>query len=194
MPRPRSENARQSVLAAMRRALAADGYDAVTIEGLAAAAGVSKQTIYRWWPSKAAILGEALLEGSLPGADVALPFSDDLTADLRGWFTLAGENLSRPENVALARALIAVTATDPERGAALNHRFADPVVSWIVARVTRAQEEGDVRPDVDAAAVADQFLAATSYSALLGRPLTAARVDALVELVTQGIAARPLGR
>lgn len=190
MPRPRSENARQSVLAAMRRALAADGYDAVTIEGLAAEAGVSKQTIYRWWGSKAAILGEALLEGSLPGADVALPFSADLAADLRAWFATAGEHLSRSENVELARALIAVTATDPELGAALNHRFADPIVTWIVARIARAQDEGAVRFDADPAAVADQFVAATSYAALLGRPLTADRVDALVDLVMHGLAVR----
>ena len=173
----------------MRSALAADGYDAVTIEGLAAEAGVSKQTIYRWWPSKAAILGEALLEGELPGADVSLPFSDDLAADLRGWFTTAGAHLSRPENVALARALIAVTATDPALGEALNHRFADPIVTWIVARVLRAQEDGSVRVDADPAAVADQFLATTSYAAMLGRPLKSDRVDALVDLVMRGIAA-----
>ena len=189
MPRPRSENARQAVLAAMRAALAADGYAAVTIEGLAAEAGVSKQTIYRWWPSKAAILGEALLEGALPGAEADLPFSSDLAADLRSWFTTAGEHLSRAENVELARALIAVTATDPELGEALNHRFADPIVSWIVARVTRAQEDGSVRADVDPAAVADQFVAATSYAALLGRPLTADRVEGLVDLVMRGVAA-----
>ena len=194
MPRPRSENARQSVLAAMRRALAADGYDATTIEGLAAEAGVSKQTIYRWWPSKAAILGEALLEGALPGADVELPFSDDLGADLRAWFTTAAEHLARAEHVELARALIAVTATDPQLGEALNHRFADPIVSWIVARVTRGQEDGSVRVDADPAAVADQFVATTSYAALLGRPLTEDRVDALVDLVMRGIAAPPGGR
>ena len=92
--------------------------------------------------------------------------------------------------MALARALIAVTATDPELGEALNHRFADPIVSWIVARVARGQEQGEVRADAVAAAVADQFLAATSYAALLGRPLTPERVDALVDLVMRGIAAR----
>ncbi|MBS1698018.1 MAG: TetR/AcrR family transcriptional regulator [Actinobacteria bacterium] len=173
----------------MRRALAGDGYDAVTIEGLAAEAGVSKQTIYRWWPSKAVILGEALLEGDLPGADVALPFSDDLAADLRSWFATAGEHLSRTENVELARALIAVTATDPELGAALNRRFADPIVSWVVARVARAQEEGAVRADADPTAIADQIVATTSYAALLGRPLTAERADALVDLVMRGISA-----
>src|SRR5690606_41300996 len=104
--RPRSEKARQSVLAAMRRALAADGYDAVTIEGLAAEAEVSKQTIYRWWPSKAAILGEALLEGALPGADVEGPMRDDLAADLRGWFSLLSVHEGGAPGGERARALI----------------------------------------------------------------------------------------
>ena len=51
--RPRSETARKAVLRAALRLVAAHGYRALTIEGIAAAAGVGKQTIYRWWPSKA---------------------------------------------------------------------------------------------------------------------------------------------
>ncbi|MGM7667609.1 TetR/AcrR family transcriptional regulator [Microbacterium sp. A93] len=188
MPRPRSEKARQAVLAAMRRALAAGGYGAVTIEGLAAEAEVSKQTIYRWWKSKAAILGEALLDGSLPGADVSLPMTDDLRTDLRAWFSAASAALGKPEVVALARALIAVTATDPELGDALNRRFADPIVEWITQRVERARDAGDVRADADAAVIADQFVAMVSYAALLGRPLSEERVDATVDVLLRGIA------
>lgn len=173
----------------MRRTIASGGYDAATIEGLAAEAEVSKQTIYRWWPSKAAILGEALLEGELPGADVPLAMTDDLAADLRAWFSAASAGLSSPESVALARALIAVTATDPELGDALNRRFAGPIVAWITERIARAKEAGDVRADADAEAIADQFVAMTSYSALQGRPLSEERVRATVELLLRGIGA-----
>ena len=120
MPRPRSEAARRSVLDAMRAAVVAGAYEAVTIEGLAETAGVAKQTIYRWWPSKAAILGEALLEGDLPGADVEVPITDDVRADLHAWFAAMSAGLGSPEGTALARALIAVTATDHELGLALN--------------------------------------------------------------------------
>ncbi|MGO2932409.1 TetR/AcrR family transcriptional regulator [Microbacterium sp.] len=185
MPRPRSEQARQSVLAAMRAALASDGYASVTIEGLAAEAGVSKQTIYRWWSSKAAILGEALLEGSLPSPD--LPVTDDLAADLRAWFSAMSTQAGDGASVELARALIAVTATDAELGAALNKRLADPIVEQIVARLEVARSRGDVRADLDAAAVADQFIAMSSYAALLGRPMDAARADAVVEVLMRGI-------
>lgn len=172
----------------MRRAISAEGYAAVTIEGLAAEADVSKQTIYRWWPSKAAILGEALLEGSIPGGDVRLPVTDDLEADLRAWFSAASVGLGEPESVALARALIAVTATDPDLGAALNARFASPIVEWVVARIAVAKDAGDVRADADAEAIADQFVATASYAALQGRPLTAERVRVTVDLLLRGIA------
>ena len=176
------------MLAAMRRALAADGYDAVTIEGLAAEAEVSKQTIYRWWPSKAAILGEALLEGELPTPD--LRATDDLATDLRAWFTAMSSRAEDGANTALARALIAVTATDPELGAALNARLAGPIVEQIVARLDVAQRAGQVRENVDAAAVADQFIAMSSYAALLGRPMNADRVEAAVDVLMRGMVAR----
>ena len=177
------------MLNAMRRALAAEGYEAVTIEGLAAEAGVSKQTIYRWWPSKAAILGEALLEGALPGAADPVPATADLAADLRAWFTAVSDGLARPEGLAVARALIAVTAADPALGAALNERLAGPIAAGIVARIDTARAAGDVRADVDATVLAEQFVAVASYEALLGRPLDRERVQAVIEIVLRGIAA-----
>lgn len=189
VPRPRSEKARQSVLDAMRAALSNHGYEAVTIEGLADAAGVSKQTIYRWWPSKSAILGEALLEGGFPAADVTVPFTGDLAADLRAWFSAMSTSLADADGVAIARALIVVTASDPELGLALNEKLAAPIREWVAARVALAVSAGDVRADVDAAAIADQFVAMASYAALLGRPLDAARVDATVGVLLRGIAA-----
>lgn len=188
VPRPRSEKARQSVLEAMRRALAADGYEAVTIEGLAESAEVSKQTIYRWWPSKAAILGEALLEGSVPGSDAVVPMTNDLGADLRAWFTAVSAGLARPEGVSLARALIEVTAADPELGLVLNERLAAPIREWVAERIARGRADGDVRADVDAAAVADEFIAIASYSALIGQPLSAQRVEETVVRLLRGIA------
>ncbi|WP_235282305.1 TetR/AcrR family transcriptional regulator [Microbacterium sp. SA39] len=189
MPRPRSEKARQSVLDAMRAALSSHAYEAVTIEGLAAEAEVSKQTIYRWWPSKAAILGEALLEGGLPGADVAVPFTPDLAADLRAWFSAMSASLADADGVAIARALIVITASDPELGLALNEKLAAPIREWVGSRVALAVSAGDVREDADAAAIADQFVAMASYAALLGRPLSDERVDATVSVLLRGISA-----
>ncbi|UNK70681.1 TetR/AcrR family transcriptional regulator [Microbacterium sp. H1-D42] len=190
MPRPRSEKARQAVMSAMRRALAEDSYAAVTIEGLATEAGVSKQTIYRWWPSKAAVLGEALLEGELPGSDAVVPTTDDLAADLRAWFAGVSAGQGDMVGIEVARALIAVTATDPELGLVLNERLAAPIREWVKTRLRQAVADGDVREDVDADVVADHFIATASYAALLGQPLSEQRVDAVVQMVMRGIGAR----
>lgn len=179
------------MLDAMRAALTGGGYEAVTIEGLAAEAEVSKQTIYRWWPSKAAILGEALLEGGLPGADVAVPYTTDLAADLRAWFSAMSASLADADGVAIARALIVITASDPELGLALNEKLAAPIREWVADRMSLAIIAGDVRDDADAAAIADQFVAMASYAALLGRPLGDERVDATVSVLLRGIAAAP---
>lgn len=171
----------------MRRALGAGEYGSVTIEGLASDAGVSKQTIYRWWSSKAAILGEALRDGTLPSLGTEPAMTDDLDADLRAWFHAAFSPDAAQERVEIARALIAVSATDPELGAVLNERLAAPVSAWVVDRITHAQRSGAVRPDVDPQTVADHLIATMTYSSLLGRTLD---IDQAVGLLLRGIAAR----
>jgi len=62
MARPRSEPTRRAILEAALDLIETDGYGRLTMEGIAKRAAVSKQTIYRWWPSPAAVLMEALNE------------------------------------------------------------------------------------------------------------------------------------
>src|ERR1700761_3428475 len=63
-PHRRNEQARIAVLHAADDLLAERGFAGVTIEGIAARAGVAKQTIYRWWPSKVEVLRDPLIEAS----------------------------------------------------------------------------------------------------------------------------------
>ena len=81
----RSEAARVAVLDATARLFAARGYDQLTMEGVAAEAGVSKQTIYRWWPSKGAIIADCLLEGRILGNSLRPPATGDVRLDLERW-------------------------------------------------------------------------------------------------------------
>lgn len=60
--RPRSEQARRAVLDTALRLCARDGYQQLTIKAIADEAGVGRQTVYRWWPDKASILMDALIE------------------------------------------------------------------------------------------------------------------------------------
>ena len=78
----RSEAARRSILDAAAQIFSERGYDHLTIEGVASRAGVGKQTIYRWWPSKSDIVAECLLEGSLLPGQLSLPDTGDIRGDL----------------------------------------------------------------------------------------------------------------
>jgi AcrR family transcriptional regulator len=56
----RSARAHQAILTATTEMLTEVGYGALTIEGIAARAGVGKTTVYRWWPTKGALVIEAI--------------------------------------------------------------------------------------------------------------------------------------
>src|SRR5262250_285407 len=60
--RPRSEKARVAVLNAACDLFEEGGYPATTIEAIAARSGVAKTTIYRWWPNRAALVVDLLME------------------------------------------------------------------------------------------------------------------------------------
>src|ERR671924_2341262 len=66
--RPRSVEARSAILRAARELLKEGGPAAVTMEGVAARAGVGKPTVYRWWPDRSAVAMAALMESDAPDA------------------------------------------------------------------------------------------------------------------------------
>ena len=80
----RSEASRRAILTAAFELVGEVGYARLTVEGIAARAGVGKQTIYRWWPSKGVVLLDAFLALSENAeGEVALPDTGDLDADLK---------------------------------------------------------------------------------------------------------------
>src|SRR5712692_8905871 len=107
--RPRSEQARQAVLAAAGRLVEEYGYGRVTIEAIARQAGVSKQTIYRWWSTKAEIVLEVLNEAASTIAPA--PDSGSLEADVQLFLrrTVAG---GRGRNGRMLAALMAEAQLD----------------------------------------------------------------------------------
>jgi AcrR family transcriptional regulator len=98
--RPRSETARRAVLDATLRLCARDGYAQLTMKGIADAAGVGRQTVYRWWPAKADVVLEALKDiaaRELPGFHRTGDALRDVHSSLRlvfGLLPLTGKPLS----------------------------------------------------------------------------------------------------
>lgn len=146
----RSDRARQAILSATRELVAEVGYNRLTIEGIAAAAGVGKQTIYRWWRSKAAVLFDAILEVNSQGeAVVTLPDTGDLESDLR--FVLRGTvaALIEPTNDRLQRAVTAEIQSDIELAEELVRRLLRPQLDACAERIVRGIRAGQIDASVD---------------------------------------------
>jgi AcrR family transcriptional regulator len=143
--RPRSEEARRAVLAAVTRMVEEEGYGTLTMEGIAARAGVSKQTLYRWWPSKAAVVLEALNEGAERVAPD--PDTGSLESDLRPFLygTVKGAN----RNARMLSALMAAAQLDAEFAASFRSGFLARRRAVLRKLLERAGERGELADSVD---------------------------------------------
>src|SRR5580658_4696398 len=121
--RKRSEQSRRAILTAAWDLTGEAGYAGLTIEGIAARAGVGKQTIYRWWPAKA----DVLLEAGAAKADLRVPVTDhgSYRADLRAFLGASYAMGSDPQFAGLLRALMAEAQLDTEFGMRFRAVFLD---------------------------------------------------------------------
>lgn len=103
--------------------LVEQGFDRLTVEAIARRSGTSKQTIYRWWPNRSAILVEAVRD--LAAREAPLPRSGDLHADTRALVRRTTELLAGPEGQVLA-ALMSQAQLDPEFGESFRTGFLAP--------------------------------------------------------------------
>ncbi|GAA4736871.1 TetR/AcrR family transcriptional regulator [Phytohabitans rumicis] len=123
------------------------GFTKLSIEAVAARAGVGKHTIYRRWPSKGALFLDALLPADAQALDI--PNTGDIEADLRTQTYAAVDLLGRPPFGPLYQALLGEAQHDPSVAAALNERFIGPQAQRVRARLKLAQRQGQVAPELD---------------------------------------------
>src|SRR5262249_22649148 len=107
----RSEQARQAVLQAADDLLVERGFAGVTMEGIAARAGVAKQTVYRWWNSKVEVLMDTFLADA--EHELAIPDLGEVEGDLREYLRLLADFLTESDAGAVLRALIGQAQHDP---------------------------------------------------------------------------------
>jgi AcrR family transcriptional regulator len=177
--RKRSEESRLAILAAAIELIGDVGYAGLTVEGIAARSGAGKQTIYRWWPSKADVLLDALATK----ADMYVPIPDERSyaADLRA-FLVASFALGRDQRVADAlRALMAHAQIDADFGERFRAGFLRRRRDALGIIVERAQARGDLPPVPSAATVADIVFGVIWYRMLATRqPPDQELIDELV--------------
>ena len=183
--RPAGE-VRKDVLDAAGELLLAEGLRGFTFERVAATSGVSKVTLYKWWPSKGALA----LDGYFHAVEETLSFPDtgDIEADLRDQVCRFAGLLVDTGAGRVVAELIGQAQTDPDLAVAFRERYSGPRRALAVAAMRRAQERGQIRPDVDPEVVIDQLWGACYHRLLTGdRPITAEFVAALVTNVFAGI-------
>ncbi|MFI9008598.1 TetR/AcrR family transcriptional regulator [Actinosynnema sp. NPDC053489] len=176
----RSDRSRRAILVAALELVEALGYSRLTVEAVAARAGVGKQTIYRWWPSKGPLLFDALVEFGPAAVDHAV--GGGLDADLRRELRAVVEELAERRFDQVCRLLVHEERTDLVMLLLVPRRMA------LEERLHRAQRSGEVRADVDVSA-AVELLVGPVYQRwfLRAAPLTGGFADLVVDLVLRAL-------
>jgi AcrR family transcriptional regulator len=142
--RPRSERARQAILAAAVELLLERGLHAMSMEDVAARAGVGKATIYRWWPSRELLALDALGgEWATPALEVERD-TGSLRGDLLGRFRPWLRQLNEKPYGRVVAGLIAEAQADPGFAALYRERFVQPRREATRRLLVRAVARGEI--------------------------------------------------
>ncbi|WP_441245069.1 TetR/AcrR family transcriptional regulator [Kitasatospora sp. McL0602] len=189
--RIRSEDARAAVLAATADLIEEAGYGAVTMEGVAARAGVAKSTLYRWWKTRATLALDAY--GQAVARRMPTPDTGSTAADLTAFVEELYRVVEHPFRVNALRGLMAEAQLDPA--------FAEQFRSWVRSRraivtdlLARGVAHGELTPGLDLEHAADLVFGPFWYRLLVGHtPLDPADAPAHVRTLLSGFAATPPG-
>ncbi len=193
-PRPRgrgrrpADEVRADVLEAAGRLILGEGMTDLTFERVARLAGVSKTTLYKWWPSPGALA----LDGYFHAVRTTLAFPDtgDVREDLRDQLHHHRALMAGPGGRALLE-LIGAAQTDPGLARSYRDLYSSGRRELAYQRLNRAREQGEIREDVDVRVLVDQLWGAIYHRSLVpDEPVTPEFVDALVDNLFDGIGPR----
>ena len=184
--RPRSAEADRAILRAAVDLLADEGYGGVTMEGVAARAGVGKATVYRRWPCKSALVVDAVTacrESASQSPDTG-SVREDLLAFVRGFM----HHLRTSDAGRVMPALVAELSRSPELALAFREGFVQPRRAKVLEAVRRGVERGEVRAGVDGELVADGVVAVLLHRFLVtGMEIDDELPERLVDVLWRGI-------
>lgn len=186
--RPRDEGARQRILKAALDLMDELAFAQVTAEAIAERARVSKATVYRWWPNKAAVVIDAFREAFAPELPLrdAGPLLEDLTQQVKNFARVLSGRGGR-----MLRSFVVAARSDPEVAAAFRTIWSDPRRAEAKQMLRRKQASGQVRRDADPDLVLDALYGPLYYRFLVKNEApTQKYAEALAELAIQGIASR----
>jgi AcrR family transcriptional regulator len=184
--RPRSEESRQAILRSTLKLLKETGFPQLSIEAIAADADVSKATVYRWWPTKAALVADAFSAS----ADVELRFPDtgsvqkDMNLQMRQVI-----RVFRSQRGKVVAALLGGGQSDPELIAAFRDRFLWPRRRQAYQTLQRGMDRGELPAGIDMNLLLDTLYGPIYMRFLIRHDeLNESFADALCGLVLRGVA------
>jgi AcrR family transcriptional regulator len=187
----RSETSRRAILEATSDLLTETTVQKLSIEAISKRAGVGKTTIYRWWPSKAAVVIDAFVEHHL----IHTPMRDDVPVRQAMTEHLASlvEQYAGPHGRLVAQ-IIAEIQYDESTLREFRERFWDGRRAATRALVERGVREGDLRDDLDPELMVEIIYSAVYIRLLFHyRTLDRTFAEAIVAAAFAGIAApRPV--
>lgn len=183
----RSPASEEAILQAAEAVLLEGGLSSFSIEAVARRARAGKPTIYRWWPSKAALLLDVYQHHKQ--AHFAFEPVGDIREDLKGFLEHLFSVCQNEETGALLRSVIAEAQADTDTAAALA-AYIDGRFRLSSEMVRRAQARGEVRADTDPLLVTE-MLASFVWGRLLTGRLDNAEgaIATVVDTVVAGIKA-----
>ena len=185
-----SEASHQAALVAAEELLLQCSYFRLTMDGIAAASGVSKATLYRHWPSKAALVMEAFAGHA--AAQLPMPDTGSLEGDLRTLTERLCQVLSHTPAGRVLVCLVAESKEDPALATAFHTLFIAERRRLLREVLERAQRRGEVRRGADLELAVDALYGPCWYRLLMEHaPLDRAFARGLVRQLLHGLAAAP---
>ena len=191
--RPRSTKAHQAILHATLELFADEGFDAMSIEAIAARAGVGKTTIYRRWDSKEELMLDAArsLQAEFPIVDTG-NLRDDMIHLLKLVWDMISSN---PLLEKLYVRIIGESRANPDLFRLFSERQLGPRLHLFRQMIERAQACGEIRKDLEPFIVLDLFTGPLVSHFLLIEPLASAPhpddfPEQMVDAILQGLAPR----
>ena len=186
-PRRRSERARVAILRAAHELLHEKGLDQFSIEGVAARAGVGKQTIYRWWPSRAVLVADALLDRD-DLVPLSPPDTGAVVADISAWAAELAASLGSARGRATLRMLTAAATESMETSLRLHEKFSGPIQERAAARLANAADL-ETTPDERRTTV-DAIFGLIVFRVLANQEVGAPEVTGLARSLLAGLSDR----
>jgi AcrR family transcriptional regulator len=183
--RPRNEACSHDILRAVLVLVAEVGIAGLTMDAVAARAGVGKATIYRRWSSKEALLLDAWAACVRTHDD---PDTGNLAEDLQQMLTAKHDVLADVELQRIYPQMIAAARVNPDVAEAYRELIAERRAP-MQAVLRRAVARGEIAPDVDLGLVQDLLIAPLLYRWLISdEPIAPELVDQIIAIVTRGVA------